>query len=150
MAGNDGAVAVDERSSMARGGRVSWHGEGWWSAREGVVGWHPSWLFFFPPIRTRMSRTYDRRGPRKAPAGATHTCRGRGVRAREGGAFARSFQRIRRRDADALPRLRHLSRHATAGIFPLSRVINERRLGQRRPTDRQPVHDDACRTPVAC
>lgn len=133
---------VEEFRGTAKGG----------GARERVsfVGWHPSWLFFFPPIRTRTSRTYDRRGPRKAPAGATHTCRGRGVRAREGGAFARSFQRIRRRDADTLPRLRHLSRHATAGIFPLSRVINERRLGQRRPTDRQPVHDDACRTPVAC
>lgn len=69
LAGNDGAVAVDERSSMARGGRVSWQREGWWRAREGVVGWHPSWLFFFPPIRTRTNRTYDRRGPRKAQLG---------------------------------------------------------------------------------
>ena len=42
--------------------------------------------------------------------------------------FAQSFQRIRRRDADALPRLRHLSERV--GIFPLSRVINERYVRQ--------------------
>lgn len=44
------------------------------------------------------SRTRAENNPRRS--------RGRG------GAFAQSFQRIRRRDADALPRLRHLSRHA--------------------------------------
>lgn len=131
---------VEEFRGTAKGG----------GARERVSlgGIHPGCSSFLQYVRVRAVRTIDE--VLEKPAGATHTCRGRGVRAREGGAFARSFQRIRRRDADALPRLRHLSRHATAGIFPLSRVINERRLGQRRPTDRQPVHDDACRTPVAC
>lgn len=89
---------------------------------------------FLQYVRVRAVRTIDE-VLEKPSWGYAHVPRTRTASAREGGAFARSFQRIRRRDADALPRLRHLSRHATAGIFPLSRVINERRsLGQRRPT----------------
>lgn len=44
---------------MARGGRVSWHGEGWWSAREGVVGIHPGRSSFLQYVRVRAVRTID-------------------------------------------------------------------------------------------
>lgn len=97
------------------GGRVGGQREGWRRGRvtAGVVI-RPPCSSFLQYVRVRAVRTIDE--VLEMPSwGATHTCRGGGVRAREGGAFARSFQRIRRRDADALPRLRHLSEHATAG-----------------------------------
>jgi len=102
-----GMMAPSPSTSGAEGPREGGSSGG------GETAWHP-------PRSSFLSHTYTRRpqrytgvpGPPKAQLGfhahVPRTPRSRG----RGGAFAQSFQRIRRRDADALPRLRYLSRHA--------------------------------------
>ncbi|EGI67124.1 hypothetical protein G5I_04280 [Acromyrmex echinatior] len=112
-------------------------GGGGGSSGGGETAWHP-------PRSSFLSHTYTRRpqhytgvpGPPKAQLGfhahVPRTPRSRG----RGGAFAQSFQRIRRRDADALPRLRYLSRHdaaaTTAAAAAAARTLLSRRQSMQR------------------
>jgi len=93
------------------GGSGSGSGGGGGGGSGGGDVWHPPRSSF---LHTRTARaatlqrhTYSSGSPAGFHAHVPRTSRERG----RGGAFAQSFQRIRRRDADALPRLRHLSRH---------------------------------------
>lgn len=131
LAGNDGAVAVHpEWSGRSEG---SWRRRRWrrWLQRRGRLASSP---FFFPLTHAHGpfgSQCYITGvpGPRKAQLGCfTHTCREQPpALARPGRCFCAKFStnKAPRRRRIATPTPPFQAR--TTGIFPLSRVINERR-----------------------